>query len=661
MATGQDGKITREGWEQLHQALHIYRDKRFETFRVLFVTPDGVITDQLAISSYLPTKVALFSLTSELGEHVKDYAVRTNTKIVFVHNHPSGNVSQTPQDEAITKDLESTLIGTDGRPLLLGHIILDHDSFGLYESNTWDTIHVKTQGRDPLLKTRLPEFTQEKIINPMVLRDIAEKINENDRWNNTDWVPVAFTSADARIGGIRYYSKEWFETVSSNDMARQFQTISVQTGALWAFPILSDELAQDTLLCTAIKEHMKEGCFMDFYIAGATSEEFDLHHYRGSYFSFMSQAEVKERTTTDATFALEGLTVITQTTDESVASKVLEEYNGKERNENLFRTDITAGLFAALEGISRADIGKPNVFITITEKTPFALTVNGLPDTKIAMYRDKIARALYLEPVQPGQRFQHGHSDGLDKNIIKRVFKELANPYYVFASRDGASLVGVYDIQDKNGEPVIISFRHKNADHQVEANWITSLYGKNEAGIERWAQDGLLRYVNDKEKATELTFTLQMRVKSNSVAYSKNIIRKSELVNSGFVQESQQEYSRGNGGRTMEDNRKEANSLESFVLTNEQDRKHFYVSIGIDPAEPLFPEGKSLQDITSVMAGPLAHDESGFVSQKEYVLSADDVLYAAFVSDIDHEQGTPLSSIHGLDSFLVKKTSVSMV
>jgi hypothetical protein len=658
VATGQDGTITREGWEQLHQALHIYRDKRFETFRVLFVTPEGVITDQLAISSYMPTKVALSSLNSELGDHVRDYAVQTNTKIVFVHNHPSGNVLPSPQDEAMTKDLEATLIGADGRPLLLGHIILDHDSFGLYQANTWETMRSATQGHDPLLKTRLPEFTQEKINNPVVLRDIAERINESDRWNSTDWVPVAFTGADARISGIRYYSKEWFETVSTNDMARQFQAVSVQTGAIWAFPIISDELAQNTQLCSAVKEHMKDGCFRDFYIAGATSEDFDLDHYSGTFFSFpfMTKSEVKERTTTEATFALEEHNVIIDTPDESVASKELEEYGGQERNENLFRTDITPGLSAALESISKADIGKPNAFITITDKTPFVLTLNGLPDTKIAMYRDKIARALYLEPRTPYSRqLPHGHSDGLNKEIFQKVLNSLANPYYVFASKDGESLIGVYDIKDRNGDPIMVSFRHKKEDNKVEANWVTSLYGKNEQGIERWAEEGLLRYVNDKEKATELTFTLLVRVKSNSAAYSKNIIRKSEVVNSGLVQEAEQEYERVNGGRKMEDNGKEANSLEPFVLTNEEDRKEFYTSIGIDLAEPLFAEGKSLQDITSVVAGPREYDESGFITRKEYVLSADDVLYAAFVSDKDHEQGTPLSSIHGIDSFLHKE------
>ena len=41
----------------------------------------------------------------------------------------------------------------------------------------------------------------------------------------------------------------------------------------------------------------------------------------------------------------------------------------------------------------------------------------------------------------------------------------------------------------------------------------------------------MLRYRNDKQKATELTFTLQWRVKDNSAAYNQNILLKSDLVN----------------------------------------------------------------------------------------------------------------------------------
>ncbi|AEE17208.1 hypothetical protein Trebr_1786 [Treponema brennaborense DSM 12168] len=91
------GNISADGWSQMAQALRIYRDKRFETFRYLFVAPDGTVKDQLAISAHLP------------------------------------NRTFATEDMDTTKELERLFTGNDGKCLLQGHVILDHDTFGLYE------------------------------------------------------------------------------------------------------------------------------------------------------------------------------------------------------------------------------------------------------------------------------------------------------------------------------------------------------------------------------------------------------------------------------------------------------------------------------------------------------------------------------------------------
>lgn len=111
-------------------------------------------------------------------------------------------------------------------------------------------------------------------------------------------------------------------------------------------------------------------------------------------------------------------------------------------------------------------------------------------------------------------------------------------------------------------------------------------------------------------------------------------------------------------GNYMENKKDIEEMLIPLELTSKQYRKVFYDKIGIDPQEPLFIDGKSLQDITSVMTGMQEYDESGFVTRKGYILSADDVLCAAFKSDLDHDEGIPLSSINGIDSFLRKDNFV---
>ncbi len=680
VATGKDGTITREGWEQLHQALHIYRDKRFETFRLLFISPDGVINDQLAISSRLPSRVLLTPLFTNLGQQLIDYAQNTNTKIVLVHNHPSGNVEQSIEDEFITKELESKLIDAEGKTLLLGHIILDHNSFGLYETNTWNTIRVNTMANDPLMKTRLPDFTQEIINTPLVLRNIATQINESDRWNSTDWVPILFTNATARISGIRYYSKDWLKNTLSENVLRQFQAVGVQSGSVWAFPIISSEMSDDLELKEAIIEHMIKGCFMDVCIGSDTAHDI-IGQHGASFYQRMTREEVVARTHVESTFSTEIQISEIVNSDKSVASNSQEEYGDSEQGDELFQTISAPGLSSALVSISKADIGKPNERIVITEQTPFIFTQYGLPNKHIEIYLDKIARSIIL-PISE----RHGHNNSITKENLLSVFSQIADPRAVFRSKDLISLIAVYDVVDVKNEPIIISL--KNDKQSIEANLVTSVYGKPTRDIEFWIDGGQLLYINDLDK--ENAFMLpsrQLRMSNINASLSINIdlkseivngdfvletesrydlkqgseptnkaILKSEVVSSYFVQESEQMYTGENGGRIMEEEKKEREEeLQPFVLTSEHDRRIFYKSIGIDPTEPLFADGKSLQDITSVMIGPEENDESGLVYRKQYVLSADDVLYAAFVSDKDHEQGTPLSSIHGIDSFLAKE------
>lgn len=196
----------------------------------------------------------------------------------------------------------------------------------------------------------------------------------------------------------------------------------------------------------------------------------------------------------------------------------------------LFETKLVPTLKKELESISRNDIGKPNSFITITDNTPFIYKELGLPESCVTIYRDKLARALFLEPLHTGNRRPHGHSDSLDKKIVHSVFEQFSNPYYVFKSKDGQSLVGVYDILDKKFEPVIIALKYNTDRNGVEANWIKSVYGKSTLSIDMWTNNELLLYRNDNEKATELPITLQSRVIDSSVAYDLNLMHKSEFV-----------------------------------------------------------------------------------------------------------------------------------
>jgi len=358
--TDNEGTITKTGWKQMYQALNIYRDKRFETFRVLFVSAEGEVKDQLALSSYLPNKVNIEPINNALRDTIIEHAKITNTNIVLVHNHPSGNIKPSIQDENITDILNLSLTTKDNKQLLQGHIILDHNTFSVWEKEKgWSAVTSLSPSHDPLMKKRNPDFTREKIINETALSNAARQINESERWNCTDWIPVMFAGNSTKISALRYYSKEWFENQSSKSIHDEFQTIGGKTGTTWAFPVVSDELSEDESLRTAIYEHMKNGCFRDFYFSGETSKTSGLDLYGRSIFEDLTINDIRERTATEATFEIP-TNAFSNRTNENYAAASPFETSSKEEQLMLFKSNNLFTLKGDVEGISKKDIGRVN-------------------------------------------------------------------------------------------------------------------------------------------------------------------------------------------------------------------------------------------------------------------------------------------------------------
>ena len=95
-------------------------------------------------------------------------------------------------------------------------------------------------------------------------------------------------------------------------------------------------------------------------------------------------------------------------------------------------------------------------------------------------------------------------------------------------------LVAVYDDFDKNGDPMILSLRFNKDRKEVEANWVTAVYGKRKnILVDDWTKKGYLVYMNDLEleKAPAEVVTLHMRVSKSASAYDSIIKHKSEFVN----------------------------------------------------------------------------------------------------------------------------------
>ena len=302
----EQGKITPQGWNQLATALQIYRDKRFETFRYLFVSPEGKIQDQLAVCSHLPGK-SLANLPSEnlLGQVIA-HAEATGTKVVLVHNHPSGNITPSVDDIRMTENIEAAFTRSDGKCLLAGHIILDHDSYNLYQKGKeWKAQMLSPYDiYDPLLKTRNP-MEGITVSGPESLELVAQAVNSHDKWKEEGWVPVVFTNSSSQISAVKMYPED-FLAQNNAKLLNQLQETAKRTGAVMAFPIILDKnhISQENQ--KNLLDRMKSGCFTDFYLGEKdgthrTSEDFNLVPGK-NLFDEIGMEQMADQTSITSTF-----------------------------------------------------------------------------------------------------------------------------------------------------------------------------------------------------------------------------------------------------------------------------------------------------------------------------------------------------------------------
>lgn len=115
--TGQ----TVETPEDLAVLAQVFRDPRFETFRVFYTDEDGRILNEAGYSSRLPGLVRLpDNLHEQIARELKDTSA---TGYWILHNHPSGRSAPSESDIQLTRQTAAAVPG------FLGHVVIDHNEF----------------------------------------------------------------------------------------------------------------------------------------------------------------------------------------------------------------------------------------------------------------------------------------------------------------------------------------------------------------------------------------------------------------------------------------------------------------------------------------------------------------------------------------------------
>ena len=194
------------------------------------------------------------------------------------------------------------------------------------------------------------------------------------------------------------------------------------------------------------------------------------------------------------------------------------------RRIDLFRLKVPPEFGEELKSICMYDIGLPNKTITFSLHTPVVFRELGMSDYPMVMYRDKLARGLYLISTE-----EHGHMESLDKDIVKRTALRIADPIAVFDSKQKGKFVALYDIPDNDGNWVMISIAPDKKRRTISVNLVTSIYGrKRDTDYVTWITNGLLRYFDDEKKKA---LTVRLRLPSVSFSFfNDNVLTKSAIV-----------------------------------------------------------------------------------------------------------------------------------
>ena len=151
----------------------VYRDPRFETFRLFFTDADNNVISQLGVTSRLPG-----SSNAIIGNDLNKYLVEVQKAAKDVgavgfwmlHNHPSGNVQSSGADRVLTKTFNKYMPGMN----FLGHVIIDTNKYGLILPDGTYTEISKDMNQKDLVDFQLGSY--ETVFNPI---EMAKKVDED--------------------------------------------------------------------------------------------------------------------------------------------------------------------------------------------------------------------------------------------------------------------------------------------------------------------------------------------------------------------------------------------------------------------------------------------------------------------------------------------------
>lgn len=255
--------------EKLYKVMEQYRDKRYETLRLVFISnKSGEIKEQIAVTQKNPSAVN-FPIDNN---YLINYCNSNDYKFFVCHNHPSGDPTPSTDDENMTKYLESNI-----SPYFMGHIILDHETFSYKaaEKKSWEIGKCENNNEEDFLIKKTNDGVLNyhlKNFNEGTIPELANLLNDKDFYAGR-FFPVVFTNK-FDIRGIQFFSDVFFLSQDKDAIKKRLLESAAKCGGQHCFVTMpfdySENLSEEKkeLFKKSFEEEIKAGCFTDAGIDG---------------------------------------------------------------------------------------------------------------------------------------------------------------------------------------------------------------------------------------------------------------------------------------------------------------------------------------------------------------------------------------------------------
>lgn len=186
-----------ESYADVAALAQVYRDPRFETFRVVYMRGDEVVAEQ-AYTSRLPGAVH-FNQES-VDRIVADYRSTGADGYYLLHNHPSGVSQPSDADVRFTQKIDASI--QEG---FRGHVVIDHNEYSLITPKTYRKMRFdapELNNRDFWADPDQPHtFLNWMVLGPSDLSALAKQL-EPERQRDHSVIVVAKGGGEGRVGAI---------------------------------------------------------------------------------------------------------------------------------------------------------------------------------------------------------------------------------------------------------------------------------------------------------------------------------------------------------------------------------------------------------------------------------------------------------------------------